>query len=182
MKDYIINLWNFFWDWYERTYVINITISLLLFLLQIFHLIWLFSEVIWDKFFGYSIFELTAFWKLIIILVDYTEIPALISVSFVYINELRKKINFKDLLYLSFLWIQLLHFFWITDEYVLETLKITPERSSVFTGLLAWIAILIDYLEVPVMVNVFRNVFRRFIKAITKNSSLLQIKEIFYEK
>lgn len=175
MKEFIPRLWNSFWRWYEKTYVVNITVALVLFLLQIFHLIWLFSEVVWYKLFGHSLFKLIGIFKLIIVLVDYTEIPALISVSLIYINELRRGKNLKDFLYLSFLLIQLLHIFWITDEYVLETLKITPERSSIITGFLAWIAILIDYLEIPVMVNVLN----RFIKALITRQPPSKIKEAF---
>ena len=70
-----------FWRWYERTYVLNISIALGLFLLQIIHLIWLFGQVVWAKLFGVPLFELSGVWHWLIIAVDYTEIPALVSVA-----------------------------------------------------------------------------------------------------
>jgi len=45
-------MWQKFWDWYNRTYTLNISIALVLFALQLVHLVWLFGEVIWGKFFG----------------------------------------------------------------------------------------------------------------------------------
>ncbi|MDO8504157.1 MAG: hypothetical protein Q7S60_05790, partial [bacterium] len=79
----------------------------------------------------------------LLILVDYTEIPAIISVSLVYIDQIRRKSALKPWLYLAFLNVQWLHIFWITDEFVVETFQ--------FSGLLWWLAIGIDYLEVPVI-------------------------------
>ena len=153
-------MWARFWSWYERTYTLNISIALGLFLLQIVHLLWLFGEVVWTKAFGTPLFEFGAVHDLVIAAVDYTEIPALISVSLVYINELRSGWNPKSALYLVFLNSQWLHLFWITDEIVVETLS-----GTVLVAIpiwLAWIAIGIDYLEVPVMVDMLR----RFIRAL----------------
>ncbi|TSC86120.1 MAG: Uncharacterized protein G01um10148_626 [Parcubacteria group bacterium Gr01-1014_8] len=155
-------MWKVFWAWYERTYILNVSIALSLFLLQIAHLVWLFGEVVWAKAFGVPLFSLSAVHQLFIILVDYTEIPALISVSFVYINELRSKWGYSALVYLLFLNLQWLHLFWISDEFVVASLI-----GSVPVALplwLAWVAIIIDYLEVPVMVDLVK----RFIKASTE--------------
>lgn len=80
---------------------------------------------------------------------DYTEIPAIITTSLVYINNLRKGLKLKSLLYLLFLDIQLLHIFWITDEFVVE--KFVGSSQTIFPVWLAWIAITIDYLELPVI-------------------------------
>src|SRR3989344_9209697 len=102
-------MWHAFWAWYERTYTLNISIALGLFLLQIAHLVWLFGEVVWAKAFGMPLFELSRMHQLFIILVDYTEIPALISVSLIYINELRGRWHIKNALYLLFLNLQWLH-------------------------------------------------------------------------
>ena len=151
-------MWTRFWSWYERTYTLNISIALGLFLLQIVHLIWLFGEVVWVRLFGVPLFELGAVHDLLIAVVDYTEIPALISVSLIYINELREGWNVKSLLYLAFLNSQWLHLFWITDEIVVATLS-----GAVLVAIpawLAWFAIAIDYLEVPVMIDVLRKFVR----------------------
>src|SRR3989344_889405 len=115
-------MWSAFWRWYERTYTLNISIALGLFLLQIVHLIWLFGEVVWTKAFGTPLFTFGPIHDLVVAVVDYTEIPALISASLIYINELRKLWSWKNILYLIFLNSQWLHLFWITDEIVVTSL------------------------------------------------------------
>ena len=144
-------MWRAFWSWYERTYTLNISIALTLFLLQIVHLVWLFGAVVWTKLFGAPLFEFGAIHNFLIAVVDYTEIPAFISVSLIYINELRKGWDTKSVLYLALLNSQWLHLFWITDEIVVATLSGTVLVA--IPAWLAWIAIGIDYLEVPVMVD-----------------------------
>ncbi|MBI5456868.1 hypothetical protein HY969_03960 [Candidatus Kaiserbacteria bacterium] len=153
-------MWASFWAWYERTYTLNVSIALCLFLLQIAHLIWLFGAVVWAKVFGAPLFTFNDFWQFAIILVDYTEVPALISVSFIYINELRGKWHIKNALYLAFLNIQWLHLFWITDEFVVASF--TGSAPVALPLWLAWVAISIDYLELPVMFDVLM----KFITAI----------------
>ena len=114
----------------------------------------------WARLFGAPLFELHAVHDLFIAVVDYTEIPAIISVSLVYINELREGWNAKSALYLAFLNAQWLHLFWITDEVVVVTLS-----GAVIVAIpvwLAWIAIGIDYLEVPVMIDMLRRFVRAF--------------------
>ena len=118
-------------------------------LLQIFHLVWLFAEVVWMKLSGTPLFSLHGMPKLIMVLVDYTEIPALISASLIYVNELRKSFSFKSLLFLVFLNSQWLHLFWITDEFVMAVF--IQGTAIIMPVWLAWVAILIDYLEVPVI-------------------------------
>ncbi|MBI5645169.1 hypothetical protein HY970_03655 [Candidatus Kaiserbacteria bacterium] len=150
----MLKIWALFWRWYERTYTLNISIALFLFLLQIVHLIWLFSDVVWGRLFGVPLFDLQGWYQILIIFVDYTEIPALISVSLIYINELRGQWSFKSILYLAFLNIQWVHLFWITDEFVADAL--IGQILVALPAWLAWVAILIDFLEVPVMIDVLR--------------------------
>lgn len=144
-------MWKKFWDWYERNYTLNIGIVAGLFLLQVFHLIWLLGEVIWSKAFGTPLISLHGMPKFLIIFVDYTEIPALIGTSLVYINEMRKKFAWKSLMYFLFLNSQWLHLFWITDEFVVDAFA---NGGTILPLWLAWVAILIDYLELPVIVDV----------------------------
>jgi len=146
-----------FWQWYERNYTFNVGFAAGLFLLQIFHLIWLFVEVVWGKFFGVPIFSLHDAPKAVMILVDYTEIPALFSISMIYVNELRKKFGWKSLLFLIFINSQWLHLFWITDEFVIDSF--THDSELILPMWLAWIAILIDYLEVPVIIDTIKRFF-----------------------
>ena len=139
-----------FWDWYNRHYTLNITIAAGLFTLQIVHLIWLTFDPLWFKLFGESLFELDRPWSWPLLLVDYTEIPVLVSVSLVYLNELRDGFRWKPFLFLVFLNSQWLHIFWITDEFVVST------NEGAAVGLptwLAYVALAIDYLELPVIAD-----------------------------
>jgi hypothetical protein len=154
-----------FWSWYERHEKLNLGISAGLFTLQLFHLYWLATHVIALRLFDQSFFTPNNFFESLIILVDYLEVPTLISVSLVYINQLRKKFNWKSVLFLIFLNSQWLHIFWITDEFVLE--KLTGSGAGTILPLwLAWIAIIIDYLEVPVIYDTLR----QFIISLRKHS------------
>lgn len=157
-----------FWSWYERHYTLNVTTAAILFTLQIVHLYWLTTHVVPFRLFNLDLFSPSPFWELIIIFVDYTEIPAIIMVSLVYINDLRKKFNFKSLLYLLFLDIQLLHIFWITDEFVLETF-IEEVGGTILPAWLAWVAILIDYLELPVIFETIKKAFIQIEKNFLKD-------------
>ncbi len=137
-----------FFDWYNRNYQLNLRLTALLFLLQIIHLIWLTCNVVLFKLFGFQVFPPQLDW--LVAVVDYTEIPALISVSFLYINDIfLGKSSKKAWLYLILINTQWIHLFWITDEIVLESF--TGGALVPIPVWLAWIAISIDYLELPVM-------------------------------
>jgi hypothetical protein len=149
---------NKFWEWYQRNYRLNLTISTLLFLLQIFHLYWLFTDVVLFKLTGQSFFLLEPVWGRLSIFFDYSEIPALISTSILYIHYLKTRFTYKNLIYLIFLNIQWLHILWITDEYVVE--QFTDGGIFVWANALAWIAILIDYLELPVIFDTLKETLK----------------------
>ena len=139
-----------FWEWYNKHYLLTLSITTFLFLLQLFHLYWLFTDVILQKLTGHSYFVFPSFWGTLSTVLDYTEIPALISTSLVYINQLRLTGKTSNLWYLFALNIQWLHLFWITDQVVIEKFG---HANSFFhwANIIAWIAILIDYAELPVM-------------------------------
>jgi hypothetical protein len=169
-------IWKQFWRWYDKHLTLNIAITTFLFLLQIIHLYWLATDVLSQKVLGYSLFQPGDFFQWMLIIVDYTEIPALFTTNILYIREYRKQKNFKSILFLIFLNIQLLHIFWITDEFVIDQF-IGTQTSSHLPGWLAWIAILIDYLEVPVMFDTTK----KLITAL-KSGKLKNIKEAFKEE
>jgi len=148
-------LWQRFFDWYERNYTINIAVAAGLFLLQLVHLYWLTLDVVFDRLFGESLFNPDGVFYVLILFVDYTEIPALLGVSLIYINELRKGFSWKPLLFLFFLNSQWLHIFWITDEFVVNEFTGEAAASSL-PAWLAWTAILIDYLELPVIYDTMK--------------------------
>lgn len=149
-----------FWSWYNHHLTLNLGIAGGLFVLQLIHLYWLTTHVVFFKLFGQSFFDPTPLVETIIVLVDYTEIPALITTSLVYINELRKKYNFKSVLYLIFLNSQFLHIFWITDEFVEARFSGGPE-VTILPIWLAFVAIAIDYLELPVIFETLGKFFDR---------------------
>jgi len=169
------NLLKHFWKWYEKHLTLNIAIATFLFALQLTHLYWLLTHVIWMKAFGYALFNPSPFFEWLLIVIDYTEIPALITTSLLYINEYRQKKNFKSLLYLAFLNIQLLHMFWITDEFVIE--EFTGSSQTILPSWLAWIAILIDYLELPIIYDTTKKLIHAL-----KMGDPKKIKEAFIEK
>lgn len=144
-----------FWQWYEKNYILNVGIAAILFSLQLVHLFWLFTDVIWGRLFGYAIFSPEGIYRWAIILVDYTEIPAIVTTSLVYINSLRKKFSKKSFFLLMALLIQVVHIFWITDEFVVTQFG----DPLAIPSWLSWIAISIDYLELPVIVATLREFF-----------------------
>ena len=150
-------MWGAFWTWYERTYTLNLFVAVGLFLVQIFHLVWLFGEVVWAQIFGAPLFILGGVGDMLMVFVDYTEIPAILSVSLIYINELRLEWRWGSALYLFFLNSQWLHIFWITDEFAVTNFNAAGTMLPLW---LAWAAILIDYLELPVMVDTGRKLLR----------------------
>lgn len=155
--------WHDFWKWYERNYRVNVTIAAGLFAIQIIHLIWLFGEVVWARATGDPLFQLDGLWKWTIVLVDYTEIPALISVSLVYLNDIRRGgSRLRPIVFLILLNSQWLHLFWITDEFVVSAFA---GEGIGLPAWLAWVAILIDYAEVPVIIDTVR----RMIAAVREN-------------
>lgn len=146
-----------FFGWYERYTEQNTLIATTLFFTQILHLTWLALFVIAIRLTGDPIWEPSNFWETLIILFDYVEIPAIIAVSLLYVNQLRKNESARRaLLYLLFLNSQWLHIFWITDEFVIDKFTGAVEYATILPVWLAWIAIVIDYLEVPVMYDTAR--------------------------
>lgn len=160
-----------FWAWYNQHLTLNIGIAAGLFILQIIHLTWLALHVISFKLIGYSLWSPDPLWQNIIILVDYTEIPALFSTGLIYVNEIRKNgFQIKPAWYIFSLGIQLVHMFWITDEFVLTTFSGQGPVVNI-PGWLAWVAILIDYLELPVIFETLKKFFDQLNKGGLKKAA-----------
>ncbi|MBI2356110.1 MAG: hypothetical protein HYV13_02815 [Candidatus Doudnabacteria bacterium] len=143
-------MFNKFWVWYQRHYLLNLSVATGLFLLQIFHLYWMLTDVVLLKLTGQSYFGLSDIWGIISTFIDYSEIPAIISTSILYIHLLRERWTAKNFLYLLFLNVQWIHILWITDEVVIERFATHIELFH-WPLIAAWVAILIDYLELPVI-------------------------------
>ncbi len=145
--------------WYERYYHIHLRLAAFLFGLQLFHLYWLTTHVVATISVGKSYFLFPAELSWLYALVDYTEIPAIVSVSVIYIRQVMKKKHFgRSWVYLVFLNVQWLHLFWITDEVIIaQLIGMTP---IAIPPLLAYGAIAIDYLEIPVIIDTAKKAFR----------------------
>lgn len=146
-----------FWHRYEN---LNLKIALVLISLQIIHLYWLTTDVVLKRLVGTSFFAFPQIPLPLFVIIDYLEIPALIAgITFYSLNVYRQRKFGKDFLLLVALAIQIFHLFWITDEVVYDLLLGTiPIQIPVF---LAWIAISIDYLELPVIGDLFYKLFRK---------------------
>ena len=94
------------------------------------------------------------------IVIDYVEIPALVSGITFYLFSIFKHEDQsrKNLVFLILLAAQVVHIFWITDEVVYESFF--DQGLVTFPEYLAWVAILIDYLEIPVMIDLFYKTFK----------------------
>lgn len=153
-------------EWYERHYRLNVGITAGLFLLQLVHLYWLTVHVVLLRLFDVSYFNVGGTWEVLLLIVDYTEIPAIIATSILYLHELRRQFGWKNVWFLIFLNTQWLHIFWITDEFVVG--EFTGEQSTVLPGWLAWVAILIDYLELPVIYDTLKKFFGSLLRPQSK--------------
>ncbi len=163
------NLLDKFFVWYNEHYLFALTATTLLFLLQAFHLYWLFTDVVLFRITGHSYFILPPFWGALSTILDYTEIPALISTSLVYINQFRKNRDWRPIRFLILLNIQWLHLFWITDEVVVEQFSSSMGLFHWATWL-SWIAILIDYAELPVMYDTAKETIKEYRRQLSKKS------------
>jgi hypothetical protein len=146
-----------FWAWYQRHYVATLVITTGVFLLQVFHLYWLFTDVVLQRLTGRSYFVFPEAGMIVYVLADYLEIPALLSASLLYVFDLRRGFHWRALFLLLLLNTQWIHLFWITDDVVVRTFAHVSILS--WTSAAAWVAILIDYLELPVIADTLRRVF-----------------------
>lgn len=148
-------------DWYDNNLHLNRLIVAILFGWQLLHLYWLTTHVVTERLFGYSLFNPSEFYQFLLIIADYFEIPALIGGTLLYIHSLKNGSVKKNLIFVLLINSQWLHLFWITDEFVVEQFR----GGSVILPLwLAWAAILIDYLELPVIYDTIKNIVNSYIK------------------
>jgi hypothetical protein len=145
-----------FCERYER---LSTRIAFFIIALQLVHLFWLTTDVVFVKAFGLQGMFPPAL-EPIQAVIDYTEIPGLFAAIAVYVMNIARgnRGSLKNSLFIAMLLLQVIHLFWITDEVVYETffnsnLIDLPEY-------VAWVAILIDYLELPVIADLFIRAFR----------------------
>lgn len=146
-----------FWYRYEN---LNLKITFILISLQLLHLYWLTTDVVLQRIYGESFLIFPKALLPVFVVIDYIEIPALISGMTFYSLSIYKhqKNSWKNSLFLALLAVQVVHIFWITDEIVYDAFFET--RLVEFPLYIAWIAILIDYLELPVMADLFYKIIK----------------------
>jgi hypothetical protein len=149
-----------FIDFYHRYETVGLKITFILISLQIIHLYWLTTDVVLQKIFGQSFFLFPKNLLPLFVVIDYIEIPALVSGIIFYIYSIRSdEDSKKSYLFLGLLGVQVIHIFWITDDVVYSSFF-----NSSFVqipSLLAWIAILIDYLELPVIGDLLYKIIKK---------------------
>lgn len=153
------NLINGFWQWYNRHLFINTLFTFVLLSLQLIHLYWLTANVVSIKMFGANFLPVGQIAQTLIVFVDYLEIPEIITTNIFYFNKSLQKL-WPNILFIFFINLQLLHLFWITDEFVLGVLQ---EYQISMPEAIVWVAIIIDYLEIPIIVNLAISMLR-FVK------------------
>lgn len=151
------------WQWYERHRRLQTIIVAILFVWQLSHLVWLTTNVVFPRLFGYSLLPVTPSFQLLLAIADYAEIPALISATMLYLGSLRQQFTWKNILFIVLINSQWLHLFWITDEFIVH--QFTGAAIN-FTSWLAWLAILIDYLEIPVIIDTVMMAFKSLRKPV----------------
>jgi len=118
--------------------------------MQIFHLQWLTTDVIIPKLYNISIDTSFSYGTVFYLFADIVEIPAIITRSYLYVISLNKKYSSKNLLLLLILNSQWLHIFWITNTFLVNNIT---ESVTEWNYFLSWVAIAIDFLEIPVLID-----------------------------
>ncbi len=149
---------NRFWNWYQQKYNVIVPITAGLFLLQIVHLYWMTTNIAFFRLFGHPFWNPNNFWNSVIAVVDYTEVPAIITSTIFYIHQFRQGNRVRSILFLFLINSQWLHLFWITDEIVYA--MITGTILIPLPMWLSWFAIFVDYLELPVIFDTIRKSIR----------------------
>lgn len=150
-----------FINFYHRYENLNLKITFFLISLQVIHLYWLTTDVVLQKIYGVSFFLVPKIFLPFFVIIDYIEIPALLSGIIFYAYNIRsgKEASKRSYLFIGLLTIQVFHIFWITDDVVYASFF---ESSFVnIPPVLVWVAILIDYLELPVMADLLYRIIRR---------------------
>ena len=151
-----------FINFYLRYQNLNLKISFLLISLQLLHLYWLTTDVVLYRITGTDYFVEASGFVLLFIIIDYIEIPALVSGIIYYFFDLiynKKEKRIKDTIFLILLAIQSIHIFWITDDIVYSTF--VGDDLIEIPEYLVWIAILIDYLELPVIYDLLKRIIKK---------------------
>ncbi|HEX7032614.1 MAG TPA: hypothetical protein VF172_06410 [Nitrososphaera sp.] len=156
-----------FWRRYEN---LNLKVAFVLISLQLVHLYWLTADVVIKRISGDSAMGLTVSGPLLIffVIIDYIEVPALVAgLTYYGLSMYKREKTTRSGLFFVMLVVQVFHIFWITDEVVYDTFFGSSNEVEI-PYYAAWVAILIDYLELPVIADLF---YRTIVKGGRVSSS-----------
>src|ERR687891_516863 len=111
-----------FWTRYEN---LNLKITFILISLQLLHLYWLTTDVVLQRIYGESFLIFPKALLPVFVVIDYIEIPALISGMTFYSLSIYKhqKNSSMNSLFLAMLAVQVVHIFWITADLFYKIIK-----------------------------------------------------------
>jgi hypothetical protein len=121
--------------------------------LQIVHLYWLTETSLLPLFFSSRYVIFPGILVSLFVLADFIEIPAIITRTYLYAINYKNN-PLRNIAYVFLLNTQWFHIFWITDTYVIN--NITGIYWSFYLSLLA---IVIDYFEIPVILDTLIELF-----------------------
>ncbi len=133
-------------NFYMRWEGLSLKVTFVLVSLQVIHLIWLSCFV-----FGVHL----PLPDIVFASIDFLEIPALVSGIVFYSAILFYYRKRKEVLYIGLLAIQFVHLWWITDTFVYIAFNF---------GQYVWLAVIaiaIDYLELPVVYDLYKRIRNR---------------------
>jgi len=150
-----------FGEWYRNNMALNRAIVAVLFGWQLLHLFWLTTNVVAYRLLGHAFFDPNEIYRLLLVIADYFEIPALVSGTLLYFYSLKESSAKRSWLFIILINSQWMHLFWITDEFVSAHFR---GAHSYFPVWLIWAAILIDYLELPVIYDTIKKTGKNILK------------------
>ena len=134
-------------DLYESYNKVLLKFTTILISSQIIHLIWLTYVATIPYFLFQEIWYIPE--NFLFAAIDYLEIPALTLTSLYYFVNLSKK----NILLLTAIFLQFIHIAWITDTFILE--------NAHDIGFAIYIVILIDYSEIPVIIDFIKKSLKK---------------------
>jgi hypothetical protein len=128
-------------DFYNKWEHLGLKVTFVLIGLQVIHLFWLTHWVLFQT-------QVDNIPDILFVWIDFLEIPALVTGIVFYGTQIF--VAKRNAIYLSFLAVQILHIAWISDEFVIQSFAFHS------VSILTYIAIVIDYLELFVVYDLWK--------------------------
>ena len=137
-------------NFYLRWEGLGLKVTFVLVSLQVLHLFWLTTFVVFNDP-SYTLYIP----PIVFVVIDYIEIPALVSGVVFYSISFAARQKKMDLVYMSLLLVQGVHILWITDAFIYMSFQFNQMTW------LAWFAVGIDYLELAVVFDLYKRIRNR---------------------